>query len=127
VARLFNATIAARDPRSLAHFWSEALAYNVVQESDLLARIAPPAGVGGPNLLVLQVPEPSVPTAKIMHWDLAAIDVRDEVERLVSLGASLVDERVGDDLPWREANGIQWIVLRDPERNEFCVGSEPGD
>jgi hypothetical protein len=26
---------------------------------------------------------------------------------------------------WREANGIRWVVLRDPEGNEFCVGDVP--
>ena len=37
-----------------------------------------------------------------------------EVERLLSLGASLVADR-------RKPDGWGWVVLADPEGNEFCV------
>lgn len=47
------------------------------------------------------------------HPDLIATDRAAEVARLVSLGASVVEEH--DEI------GIQWTVLRDVEGNEFCV------
>jgi hypothetical protein len=43
-----------------------------------------------------------------------------EVERLVGLGATLVADR-------READGLGWVVLADPEGNEFCVLRGQGD
>ena len=48
-----------------------------------------------------------------LHIDLRPDDQGAEVERLVSLGASRVDVGQGDD--------VSWVVLADPEGNEFCV------
>lgn len=51
-----------------------------------------------------------------MHLDLQPQDrTRDEeVERLLAIGATLVDDR-------RKPDGKGWAVLADPEGNEFCV------
>ncbi|SEC95638.1 hypothetical protein SAMN04489727_5748 [Amycolatopsis tolypomycina] len=48
-----------------------------------------------------------------LHLDLAPVeqDQRAEVERLVMLGAKVLDDPADDP----------WIVLADPEGNEFCV------
>lgn len=48
-----------------------------------------------------------------LHLDLGPVerDQREEVDRLIGLGASLLDE----------APEHPWIVLADPEGNEFCV------
>jgi hypothetical protein len=65
-----------------------------------------------PTWLFAKVPEPK--TAKNrMHLDVAAPDVETEVARLVELGA----KRVAD----MEESGYEWIVMQDPEGNEFCV------
>jgi hypothetical protein len=47
-----------------------------------------------------------------MHLDLRPDDRDGEVARLISLGANRVDVGQGD---------ASWIVLADPEGNEFCV------
>ncbi|EDY55376.1 hypothetical protein GT021_33730 [Streptomyces sp. SID5470] len=50
-----------------------------------------------------------------LHFDLQPQDrTRDkEVDRLLALGATIVDaQRTGD--------GMGWVVLVDPEGNEFC-------
>jgi hypothetical protein len=60
-----------------------------------------------------------------VHVDLAARRPQGEIERLLRLGASLVDEPVDGMPAWREGNGIKWVVLRDPEGNEFCLGGMP--
>jgi hypothetical protein len=60
-----------------------------------------------------------------IHVDLAAQDPDAEIDRLVGLGASPADDLVDGKPWWREGNGIRWVVLRDPEGNEFCVGSNP--
>jgi len=70
----------------------------------------------------LNVPTPG---KNRVHVDLALRLPQEEIERLLRLGASLVDERVDGEPHWREGNGIKWVVLRDPEGNEFCVGSIP--
>jgi hypothetical protein len=59
-----------------------------------------------------------------VHLDLATREPEAEVARLVELGAALVDkaDTDNDGLPWREGNGTRWVVMRDPEGNEFCIG-----
>jgi predicted enzyme related to lactoylglutathione lyase len=70
---------------------------------------------GSYNLLFVKVPEAKVVKNRV-HVDLQAIDsTRDhEVVRLVALGATVVADR-------RRPDGAGWVVLADPEGNEFCV------
>ncbi len=51
-----------------------------------------------------------------VHLCLVAVDGgRDpEVARLLELGASVYDDR-------RTPDGRGWVVLQDPEGNEFCI------
>jgi predicted enzyme related to lactoylglutathione lyase len=49
-----------------------------------------------------------------MHVDLASAGTEAEIERLVGLGATMVERR--------EGNGTSWTVMLDPEGNEFCIG-----
>jgi predicted enzyme related to lactoylglutathione lyase len=58
-------------------------------------------------------------TKNRMHVDLACRDAEAEITRLVALGASLVD---GTPRQWRTGNGTRWVVMQDPEGNEFCLG-----
>jgi hypothetical protein len=48
-----------------------------------------------------------------LHFDLAPDDQDAEVERLLALGARRVDIGQGETR--------SWVVLADPEGNEFCV------
>ena len=50
-----------------------------------------------------------------VHLDLQADDRAAEVERLVSLGATVVHDK--------DAWDVQWTTLADPEGNEFCVAA----
>ena len=70
---------------------------------------------GGHPLLFIQVPEPKQVKNRI-HLDLrpAAGTRDDELARLIGLGAREVDDR-------RTADGRGWVVLADPEGNEFCI------
>lgn len=82
--------------------------------------LLPPAGEPGlpsardlasPPLLFQKVPEPKTAKNRI-HLDFRAPVMADEVARLVGLGASVIAERsLGD---------FSWMVLVDPEGNEFC-------
>lgn len=124
MATVINVTIHARDPRRLAVFWSEVLGYPIVQDSDDLVRLAGPRTSGAPDLLFLRAAE-LAPTGGRLHIDLAASDIDVEVERLVVLGADLVDGRDESGPRRREAHGIPWVVLADPEGNELCLGYRP--
>ena len=73
-----------------------------------------PDGRPGPKLLLQQVPEPKT-TKNRMHLDIDAVDIEAEATRLEALGA----RRVADDQ--LHEHGTSWILMTDPEGNEFCV------
>ncbi|MEO7061470.1 MAG: VOC family protein [Lapillicoccus sp.] len=69
---------------------------------------------GGPALLFVQVPDAKTVKNRV-HLDLSPATTRDEeVARVVALGATMVDDQ-------RRPDGSGWLVLADPEGNEFCV------
>ena len=123
-AFIHNVTFDARDPRLLGRFWSRVTGYAVVDERDDFVRLQAPDELGVRLILFLRVEDPT-PGKNRVHVDLAAGQPQEEIDRLLRLGASLADERVDGQPHWREANGIRWVVLRDPEGNEFCVGDVP--
>lgn len=69
----------------------------------------------GHQLLFIEVPDATLP-GKRVHLDLAPIDRsrNEEVARVVALGATVRADR-------RHSDGSGWVVLADPEGNEFCV------
>jgi hypothetical protein len=76
-------------------------------------------GRGGdaePYLVFCPVPEERSGKNRL-HLDIVPADQAAEVERLVDMGARHVD--VGQ-------RGVSWIVLADPEGNEFCVLRQAG-
>jgi hypothetical protein len=87
-------------------------------------RLQAPDELGVRLILFLRVDDPT-PGKNRVHVDLAARQPQEEIERLLRLGASLVDDPVDGKPSWREANGIEWVVLGDPEGNQFCLGSIP--
>jgi predicted enzyme related to lactoylglutathione lyase len=101
------------DPARLAEFWAVALDYVSLGEAGAYVVLFP-NGRPGPKLLLQQVPEPK--TAKNrMHLDIDAVDIEAEATRLEALGAV----RVADDQI--HEHGTNWILMADPEGNEFCV------
>jgi antitoxin (DNA-binding transcriptional repressor) of toxin-antitoxin stability system len=67
------------------------------------------------ELLFIRVPEGKTVKNRL-HFDLVPLNrTRDaEVERLLAAGAVLASDQ-------RRPNGRGWVVLADPEGNEFCV------
>jgi predicted enzyme related to lactoylglutathione lyase len=105
-------TIDARDPRSLAPFWAAALAYDVAgAEGSYVALV--PRGRPGPNLLLQRVPEEKAGKNRV-HLDLKVPDIEDTAARLEQLGAHRTSGVMSE-------LGATWIVMADPEGNEFCV------
>ncbi len=102
--------IDAADPVALGHWWSTALGWIVVNDSAEEFEIQPEPG-RLPGLIFLPVPERKA-TKNRLHLDFRPRDHAAEVARLVALGAVRADIGQGDQ---------PWVVLADPEGNEFCV------
>ena len=115
-SRFTELVIDCHDPGRLGPFWAELLDYEV-HDMDLdgpqrYVHLRAPTGAG-PVVLILATPDRKVSKNRI-HIDLRATD-RDqgaEVERILALGAQMVDIGQGDQ---------SWTVMADPEGNEFCV------
>jgi hypothetical protein len=143
MATAFQVTFDCADPDRLATFWAAALGYQKQDpppgyatwpdflaaqgipedQWDSASAIVDPAGAGA-RFFFQRVPEPK--TAKNrMHLDVNVggglntpvaerrVRVDAEAERLTGLGAT----RLGA----REQHGEYWVVLADPEGNEFCL------
>ena len=107
---VYCVTIDCFDPAALARFWAEVLDYETTWEDEDEVVIEPKEGPG--NLLLFgKVPEEKKVKNRI-HLDLNPTDQAAEVERVKSLGAKEVD--IGQE-------DVSWVVLADPEGNEFCI------
>ena len=116
-ARLTEIVIDCQDHELVGDFWAAVLGYEVTERSDgpqdWYRQLTGPAG-SGPTVLVIRTPDGPKTTKNRLHLDVNATD-RDqdaEVERIEALGAKRVDIGQGEQT---------WVVLADPEGNEFCV------
>ena len=110
-SRFYTLVVDARDPAALAQFWKDVLDWETIYESSDEVVIAK-NGEQYPALLFGTVPEDKQIKNRL-HIDLAPDDRDAEVERILALGATHADVGQGDD--------VTWVVLADPEGNEFCV------
>lgn len=117
--------IDAHDPERLARFWTELLDYKVEYDSaqdpegdsdEREVAIVPQSG-DGPRFLFLEVHDEKVVKNRL-HLDLRPADQNEEVARAERLGARRIDIGQGD---------VTWVVLADPEGNEFCILRSKGD
>ncbi len=109
-SRWYTLVIDASDPGALARFWATVLDYRVVYSSPDEVVIAKDDGTF-PGLTFVPVPEGKIVKNRL-HIDLNPDDQQAEVERLLGLGANRVEIGQGD---------VSWVVMADPEGNEFCV------
>ena len=100
----------ARDPVALGQWWLEALDWVIVNDDPDEFEIRPHIDQL-PGMLFEPVTEVKQNKNRL-HLDFRPDDQDAEVERLVALGATRVDVGQGD---------ASWVVLADPEGNEFCV------
>lgn len=113
-SHLHTITFDALDAYAQALWWSEVLAVPMSDDDhpgDPEALLRTHHG----DVLFVEVPE-SKQVKNRVHLDLQPSDrSRDEeVARVRELGATLVDDQ-------RNADGTGWVVLADPEGNEFCI------
>jgi hypothetical protein len=125
-SRITEISLDCHDADLLADFWTAALNWVVLHREPGLVEIGPPreddqalldavrSGPVPPTMFLASVPETKVAKNR-MHLDLSPVDrSRDEeVARLLALGATRAD--VG------QTGEESWVVLADPEGNEFCV------
>ena len=109
-------TFDCADPWALSEFWAAVTGYSRWPDDkpgdDQVALTAPEGA--GPGLLFIRVPEGKSVKNRV-HLDLTPETTRDaEVARVVGLGATVLESHVTPD-------GKGWVVLTDPEGNEFCV------
>ena len=109
----FGLVLDCVDPDRLAVFWAAALDYVNVGSAGAYVALYPRSG-GGPKLLLQRV-EDLKSGKNRMHVDIDAADIDAEGARLERLGAT----RTGDTTTLE--HGTRWIVMADPEGNEFCV------
>jgi catechol-2,3-dioxygenase len=112
-SRIAVVVIDAVDPEKVADFWCGVLGWQVMERDGADIGIAAD-GTSWPRIDVLQVPEAKTVKNRL-HLDLRAdgSDTATELERLLALGARRVD--IGQDAD------SSWVVLADPEGNEFCL------
>ncbi|HEV7956737.1 MAG TPA: VOC family protein [Marisediminicola sp.] len=100
--------------REVGYFWSAALGWPLVWDQDEETAIRAPDGTG--PLITWGGPPVAPKTGKNrLHLDIAPpehVDQRAEVDRLTSLGATRIDIGQGD---------VSWVIMADPDGNEFCV------
>jgi predicted enzyme related to lactoylglutathione lyase len=102
-----------QDPDMLAGFWSAALNYTHLGTAENYAMLIP-NGRAGPKLLLQRVAEAKAGKNR-MHLDIETPDVEACAKRLQALGATRTEEAPRHEL------GHTWVVMADPEGNEFCV------
>jgi hypothetical protein len=135
MATPFQITVDCRDADLMCSFWCTALGYVVepppagyLSWEDFLrangVTVPPPGSIGaivdpdavGPRILFLRVPEAKSVKNRV-HLDLRAgrddAAKRAKVDDLIAAGATEV-RRVDEQGQW-------WMVMTDPEGNEFCV------
>ena len=96
------------------YFWRDALGWPLVWDQDDETAIQDP---GGTRTIISWSVHPGMTKVRKnrLHLEVAPIDgatLDEEVERLLSLGATRVDIGQGD---------VDWVVLADPDDNELCV------
>lgn len=123
----YSVVVDCHDPAAQARWWAETLGYDIVFEADDEVCLAPGWASEAPveeeaswhrepqGLVFVPVPE-GKDVKNRLHIDLAPHRSQDRdaaVAELIRRGATAVD--VGQE------SDVTWVVLADPEGNEFCV------
>ena len=104
------------DPARLATFWQSALGWRRTHEVADEVVLEPPAGSPEDGVvpdLLFSLVSAGQQGKNRLHLDLRPRDQAAEVARLEQLGARRTDVGQGPD--------VSWVVLADPDGNEFCV------
>jgi hypothetical protein len=124
--RWYSVVVDCNDVSAQSRWWARVLDWRIIYEDPREVVVVPPYAVDetrpvpvqerGPGLIFVLVPERKSVKNRL-HIDLAPPldqDQEEEVSRLESLGARRVDIGQG-------RGEVSWVVMADPEGNEFCV------
>ena len=117
--RLQAITVDAHDPRALAEFWAEVLGWKIGEGGNEIEvwierELGDPKNTGFPDILFLKNSDLKNVKNRL-HLDLRPDDQDAEVRRLEKLGAQRIEIGQSAD------PDTSWVVMADPEGNEFCV------
>lgn len=141
-SRLRQVTVDATNPGALAEFWAFALGYILqpppegfetweafadaldlsAEDRERYGAVVDPAGVG-PRVLFQRVPEGKAVKNR-WHLDIDIVDRSlppDRQERTLEAGIKALIERGATELARFDEPVGRWVVMADPEGNEFCV------
>ena len=112
-------TIDCHNPKALSEFWAHALNWKFDEnatenEAYIEKSLELNNSDGYPDLLFIKVPDQKS-TKNRVHLDLRPTNQLEEVERLEKLGATRIE--IGQS----SFSETTWIVMADPEGNEFCI------
>jgi catechol 2,3-dioxygenase-like lactoylglutathione lyase family enzyme len=111
---LATVVVNVQDMRRAVEFWSAALGYRpreAVWDPQFMMLVDPTES-GTPVSLQLAHERPHEPVR--VHLDLYTNEQDRHVQRLIALGAARIDD-------WPYPDNADFVVLRDPDGNEFCV------
>jgi predicted enzyme related to lactoylglutathione lyase len=112
---LLNITFDCADPRALARFWAQVTGWPVTEELQpgFEECAVGTADEGRVRLYFVKVPEGKTVKNRV-HLDVMPTDRTqdEEITRLTALGAKIISDRRPE---------VGWVILADPEGNEFCV------
>jgi hypothetical protein len=112
-SRIGDMIVDCKDPELMAAFWCGALSYRIFARDE--TGVAIRGATVSPDILFIRVPESKVVKNRL-HFDICPTDrsQSEELTRLLDLGATRS----------RIVGSGSWIVLEDPEGNEFCLMSK---
>jgi predicted enzyme related to lactoylglutathione lyase len=115
-ASILNITFDCADAGAQARFWAAVTGWTAEERDATPGHVeyaVVPPGESTPRLYFTTVPEPRTAKNRI-HLDLIppGDDPQAELARLLGLGASVTDG---------QPPGVSWLILADPEGNEFCL------
>jgi catechol 2,3-dioxygenase-like lactoylglutathione lyase family enzyme len=116
--RIGSIVLRCHEYDQMVAFWQRALHYEIghADPNGGFVILQDPNGTG-PNVSIDQAPNKRTGKRGWLHLDLYTRNQKDEVERLVGLGAKRY--------PWRYRPDADFIVLEDPDGNLFCVVQIP--
>jgi predicted enzyme related to lactoylglutathione lyase len=114
---ILNITVDCADPQRVARFWAAVTGWPASRQGQADYAVGP--GGGSPRLYFVPVPEPKKSKNR-MHLDVVPGDrgQDEEITRLTEIGASVVSDQRPD---------IGWVIMADPEGNEFCIEPSAAD
>ncbi len=118
MTRIQCITVDSSDPLKLANFWAAVLSWEITYKTDneVCIELLDGSSAQGviPDLLFIKVPDSKAGKNRL-HLDLRPDDQAAEVARIEGLGGTRIEIGQSTD------PDTTWVVMADPEGNEFCV------